>query len=93
MMEEIDVELTEEVENLIYITVKEYHDKKYNEMGCIYNNIKQEADSLSERIHEVYKRMNAIEEMIRSHSVGVQNVYDEMVKIRKLLTKTAELWK
>lgn len=105
MIEEIEVELTDEVEDLIYSTVKKYHDERYDDMDSIYRRLQDTANEVLISNQRVHERLNALESMIHSHAIGVQNVYAEIENMRNIyntscidealmakIAKTKELW-
>jgi hypothetical protein len=96
----IDIELTDEIEDLIYSTIKRYHDKKYEdliyslvqkyhdekyeEMDSIYRMAKSLAENIYINNKRISDRLDEIERLIQSHAIGVQNVYNEFVKFIKI---------
>jgi len=89
LMENNTINLSrEELETLIaeecYAHVVKYHDEKYEEMDSIYRQVKVLSTDIFESNIRVLNRLQEIESMISAHSVGVQNVYDELKVIKEV---------
>jgi hypothetical protein len=50
-------------------------------MDKIYWRIKEESKDFYSCINRINERLDHIESMINKHAVGVQNVYDEIIKV------------
>lgn len=77
------------ITELIHEVAHEIEDDSYNDYYELLKELRKESAGIYDGMKKLNERMDSIEKMIITHSVGVQNVYNEFNKItmNKKLTK------
>ena|ERR1700761_5340239 len=74
-------QIIEELSDEIFVFIKEINSEVYKK------NFVRIVDIIQDSKKEIFDRMSQIEELIKAHSIGVQNVYQEFDKIKKMINK------
>lgn len=97
--------LSPEIREEIRKHVMEYCDDIFMDIDSTYINLKELAQDVFNHQFELKKELEEIYSMLHQHSIGVQNVYDELLVLKKMynvsvvdpelmqrILKTKELW-
>lgn len=74
----------EEIDEKIIDAVVKHYREAYDDLDSIYRRIKQSSDDFYASNENTLKRLEHIENLIHSHSVGVQNVYEEIKRLKTM---------